>query len=93
MSTELSALLASTVNDARLLFVVALAGTFTKANWLAAGSTAKGALVPAERTSPAVRVAVNSAPLPAVLKITPVTVTVFVPAFIVPVTVPLIAPP
>jgi hypothetical protein len=53
----------------------------------------KGALVPGDRLSPEVRVAVIVTPVAAGLSVTPLIVTVFCPAGIVPVVVPPIVLP
>jgi hypothetical protein len=56
-------------------------------------TTLKGALVPAVKESPDVRVAVRVTPVSGVDSVTPVTTTWLVPAVIVPVVVPPIVPP
>ena len=61
--------------------------------WVAAPAmTSNGPLIPGVRGSPPVAVAVSLAPVCAVLSVSPEITTVFVPAVIEPVTVPLRGP-
>ena len=87
LSTELSGLRASTVNTPKFV-----AGKPTKASCVAMANTSKGLLVPADKTSPDVRVAVKVAPVPAADKVTFVKVMELFPAVIEPVVVPPIEP-
>ena len=94
LSTELSGLRASTVNDVRLNPTYPVAGTPTNTNCEAAGKTVNKLLVPAVKVSPLVLVAVSVTVFTALAvgRITPVIVMVLVPAKIVPVIVPPITP-
>ena len=68
---------------------VPVLGTAVYTSFVAApGLTVKGALLPAVSVSPLVRVAVSTTPLSAFVYVTPLMVTEFVPAAIVPVSVP-----
>jgi hypothetical protein len=72
-----------------VLAAVEAPGCVEKTRVLAApGSTVNAALSPAVRLSPLVRVAVSTTPLSALVYVTPLMVTWFVPAAMVPVRVP-----